>query len=472
MMQQFSGGAIAIADLEIRDNISVAIEDRKEPQYRVRLRIEKLGNEAGIVLDFRHDRLDIKSKILKGKVPANGIIYSERPYKTYFTKQLLYFLCILLILITMRLLIVTQFAFVCALLSCGSEDEDGAPRAGNAPQWAAESPVLATGATTMDINVSTDRSALVYYVIADKPLTLTPAQVKQHATTPLSSGIKASGVIESKTSETRKTISQLLQHSNYHAYFVAQNIGDTIHQQTVTYKSFKTFVRQDTSEYTSTVENRKVKYLIYRPEEVLKYPEKQYPMLYTLSGNGEVATDDKPMNLIRNGSVPEYIYKGNDVPMMVMSIQHTAQNWNVAMIDEAIVYGNKTFPVDPKRVYLTGMSGGGYGCWSYAQAHPEKLAAIVPISGGGNLSKACTLKDVPVWAFHNQTDNVVPSTNTTNMVKNLNGCPPAKEVKQLLFPDTGHDCWRRVYDKNHANWSKSPGVERMDIYAWLLTKTK
>jgi len=373
----------------------------------------------------------------------------------------------------MRLAIVVKMIGICALLSCGSgEDEQGGQQTGSVPRWVGESPLLATGATSMDINVTTDKSAFVYFVITDKPLTLTAAQVKQYATAPSNSAIKANGVIDSKTTETRKTISQLLQHKNYHAYFVAQNVGDTLGQESVTYKTFQTYVRQDTSEFASMVENRKVKYLIYRPEEVLKYPEKQYPILYTLAGNGEVATNDKPINLIRNGSVPEYIYKGNDVPMIVMSIQHTTQNWNTALIDEAIVYGNKTYPVDVKRVYLTGMSGGGYGCWSYAQAFPEKLAAIVPISGGGNLNKACTLKEVPVWAFHNQIDNIVASTNTTNMVKNLNVCPPAKEVKQLLFPDSGHDCWRRVYDKNHPNWSKSPGVERMDIYAWLLTKTK
>jgi predicted peptidase len=244
--------------------------------------------------------------------------------------------------------------------------------------------------------------------------------------------------------------------------------------QTLVEKSdFITYYRQDTSEFKSTVEKRTALYLIYRPEEVLKYPDQQYPILFFLGGNGEVATEVKPINFFNgNGTLPEYIKKGNDVPMTVISIQHTLKDWNPNFIDEAVNHGISTYNADTKKIYMTGTSGGAFGCWNYAISHADKLTAIVPISGGGNTGKACNMNTVAIWAFHNQVDNSVSSSNSINMINAVKLCPPKKEVKLLTFPDTGHNCWRRVYDQNHKDWSKSPGVSKFDIYAWLLGKSK
>jgi predicted peptidase len=367
-------------------------------------------------------------------------------------------------------LLVLLIVFV---LSCKEEEDAEFVSNENAPSWVGEYPQVAYGATTADLSLETDRDAKVYYILSDKPLNYTVAELKKYALAPANSAIKSSGVLDASGNQiTKKTIQNLNQQTRYYTYFLAQNKADTISQTTVLSKDFATHSRQDTLEFQSSAENRKVKYLLYRPEEVLKYPEKVYPILYFLGGNGEVASNEKPINLIRNGSLPEYIYKGNDVPMIVFSIQHVLPNWNVSMINEAIDFGNKTYPVDTKKVYLTGISGGGFGCWYYAQTFPEKLTAIVPISGGGSLNKACTLKDVNIWAFHNQVDNVVASSNTTELISAVKKCPASKEVKALLFTDTGHNCWRRVFDPNHADWSKSPTVAKFDIYEWLLSKSK
>ncbi|HYF69590.1 MAG TPA: hypothetical protein VD884_15700 [Ohtaekwangia sp.] len=373
----------------------------------------------------------------------------------------------------MKTLIPTYFLIAAGFFSCGSDDDDVLKGPKGAPVWTQGYPQIAHGAVSVDLNVQNDKTSKVYYIIANKALTLSASEVMKYAVKPNTSNIKFSGVIEAPSGqETRKTITGLSEHTTYHTYLVAQNKSDTLFQFDVQGGKFTTYYRQDTSEFTSLAEDRKVKYLIYRPEEALKYPDKQYPMCYFIAGNGEVASPDKPINMIRNGSLPEYIYKGNNVDMMVMSIQHTKKDWNVSVIDEGIEHGNTTYPVNQKKVYLTGMSGGAFGVWNYAVAHPEKLAAIVPISGGGNKGKACMLKDLPVWAFHNQTDNSVASSNTTTMINAIKACPPSKEIKQLMFPDKGHDCWRRVYDKKHANWSKSPSVEKFDIYQWMLSKSK
>jgi predicted peptidase len=299
-----------------------------------------------------------------------------------------------------------------------------------------------------------------------KAQTLVPtaAGILFHGTTSLAANV-----------EKIQTIKGLAQHTRYYTYLVAETSSSAILQAQPKPSNFITYYRQDTGFYQSAAESRKVLYLIYRPEEVLKY-NKKYPILFFLGGNGEVATATKPINYYNfNRTLPEYIKNGNDVPMIVLTIQHTIKNWNIALIDEGVVHGLATYPVDTKKVYMSGCSGGGFATWNYSVAHANKLAAIVPISGGGNTSKAGNLKNVAIWAFHNAIDHTVATSNSQNMINAVNKCSPTKEVKLTLFKDADgkphHDCWRRVFNQNDKDWSKTPDMPRIDIYAWLLKKS-
>ncbi|HTJ50361.1 MAG TPA: hypothetical protein VL443_12965 [Cyclobacteriaceae bacterium] len=359
--------------------------------------------------------------------------------------------------------------------ACGSDDVKNAP---GAPNWSGGYPSAVSGATTVDLNLQADKTSNVYWIMSDKALSLSVKEIRTQALKPTTSSIKFYGVTTVKANEAKtQTVTNLQQFTKYFTYIVAENKADTILEAKVNSFDFKTAYRQDTSFYQSSAENRKVLYLIYRPEEVLKYPKKTYPILFFLGGNGEVATDAKPINYFNgNRTLPEYIGKGNDVPMIVLTIQHTVKDWNVDLIDEGIVHGLATYPVDTKRVYLSGCSGGGFGCWNYSVAHADKLAAIVPISGGGNTNKACSLKNIPIWAFHNADDGTVNVSNSKNMIAAVNACSPTKEVKLTLFEDNDgkqhHDCWRRVFNKDDKDWSKTPDMARIDIYTWLLKKSK
>jgi predicted peptidase len=369
-----------------------------------------------------------------------------------------------------------MIATVALFAGCGGDDDAGivkAPQPKGAPRWKEGYPTVAFGAVSVDLNVQCDRSAKIHYIVATADLNLTAEEVIAYSKTPNTVEIRYAGSFDALDGNTtRKTLIGLYENRQYYTYLVAQNTFDTVYQQTVETIDFKTYYRQDTSEFHSDIENREVTYLIYRPEAALKYPELTHPICYFLASESELPTVKKPVNLFRNGSIPEYLNKGNNVDMMVVSVQPEEEEWNTGLIDEAIQHGNATYPVNLKKVYLTGMSSGGFGCWNYAVEYPGKVTAIVPISGGGQTAKACLLSDTNVWGFHNQKDNVVAATKTTSMILAIDECPPSQEVKQFLFPDTGHDCWRRVYDQNHSDWSKSPGTERVDIYAWMLSKTK
>jgi predicted peptidase len=372
--------------------------------------------------------------------------------------------------------------FILFIAACTNTSiEDPAPLPASPPShpteiisWATGYPKIAQGATSADFYFKTDEAAKVYWFISNDSLNPEIDEIKKQALRATDRSIKFHGVTEIVANEeTKETISGLNQHNKYFMYAIAVNKNDSLSVTQQVRSDFITYYRQDTSEFYSTAEDRTAMYLIYRPEEVLKYPNKKYPILFFLGGNGEVAGSNKSIHLINgNGTLPEYINDGNDVPMIVISLQHVIKDWNVNLIDEGINHGLKTYPIDLKKVYLTGISGGGFGCWRYATAHPDKLAAIVPISGGGNSKSACNLDNLAIWAFHNQIDKTVASVNSANMIHAVEACSPKKEIKFTLFPDRGHNCWRRVYDKNNKEWSKSPGIEKFDIYEWLLTKSK
>jgi predicted peptidase len=110
-------------------------------------------------------------------------------------------------------------------------------------------------------------------------------------------------------------------------------------------------------------------------------------------------------------------------------------------------------PVDSERVYLTGLSMGGYGTWSFATDHPERFAAIAPISGAGDPDRACLLKHVPIWAFHGGKDPVVYLKDDQDMVDAVRDC--GGDAKFTVYPDGGHDVWTQTYDNP-------------ELYRWFL----
>jgi predicted peptidase len=130
----------------------------------------------------------------------------------------------------------------------------------------------------------------------------------------------------------------------------------------------------------------------------------------------------------------------------------------LALLDEIAA----KYAVDTNRVYLTGLSMGGYGTWALGLTYPERFAAIVPICGGGQMigvilssrDKGAALKSLGVWAFHGGKDPVVPLEESQRMVDALKkaGVP---DVKLTVYPEAGHDSWTETY--------KNP-----ELYEWLL----
>jgi len=182
-----------------------------------------------------------------------------------------------------------------------------------------------------------------------------------------------------------------------------------------------------------------------------KAKEQLLPTILFLHGAG-----DRGSNLedVKRQGMPKIVEEQPDFPFIVISPQcPRGEYWSVqrlsALVDEAMV----SYPIDPDRFYLTGLSMGGYGTWHLAAAQPQQFAAIAPICGGGNPQAARKLKNLPIWAFHGAKDNVVPLSESEIMVSALK--TRGGNVKFTVYPEAAHDSWTQTYNNP-------------ELYEWFL----
>lgn len=118
------------------------------------------------------------------------------------------------------------------------------------------------------------------------------------------------------------------------------------------------------------------------------------------------------------------------------------------MVDTVTVDGR----IDPKRIYLIGLSMGGFGSWALAARFPERFAAVVPICGGGDTGQAPRLVSVPIWAVHGNVDDVVPVTHSQAMISAIEEAGGSPRFWERA--DVGHNSWDAVFrvDSDVLRW--------------------
>jgi predicted peptidase len=127
--------------------------------------------------------------------------------------------------------------------------------------------------------------------------------------------------------------------------------------------------------------------------------------------------------------------------------------WSTARLDALLEEVQEEHRVDPDRIYLTGLSMGGYGAWHLAMEFPHRFAALAPISGGATPSGICARKHLPIWVFHGAKDEIIKPDRSEELVERLKRCNG--NVRFTLYPDAGHDAWTRTY-------------ENPELYDWFL----
>ena len=204
------------------------------------------------------------------------------------------------------------------------------------------------------------------------------------------------------------------------------------------------------------------KYRLLKPAKI--EDGKKYPLVLFLHGAGERGDD----NSAQLKYLPEWMARAEareKYPCFLIAPQcRRNQKWTeidwgdklsaklakeptdqmkvvMAILDETI----KKQPIDEKRIYLTGLSMGGYGSWELAMRQPGRFAAVAPVCGGGDESQAALLKDIPIWAWHGDADTAVPVERSRRMIdaiKKAGGKPRYTEL-----PGVGHDSWTPAYTR-------------------------
>jgi len=202
---------------------------------------------------------------------------------------------------------------------------------------------------------------------------------------------------------------------------------------------------------------------------------KSWPLILFLHGAGERGSDNTRQlkYLPEQMAIPEYYEKHrafvlapqcpldrtwSAIDMRTLTVSSSTEPAPEAravllLLDEVM----EKHPIDRHRVYLTGLSMGGYGAWDLAARCPERWAAVVPICGGGDPATASRMKDLPIWAFQGAKDPVVPPERSREMaeaVRRAGGKPRYTE-----YPDVAHDSW-------------TPAYRDPELLAWLFAQKK
>ena len=207
-------------------------------------------------------------------------------------------------------------------------------------------------------------------------------------------------------------------------------------------------------------EQEEFRYRLMRPLNVEK--GKRYPLILFLHGAGERGHDNELqlLYLPKQMAQPEFRRR---YPCYFLAPQCRKQKqWvNVAWGDKestpmakepthqlkvaikVLEQTRRDYPIDKRRVYLTGLSMGGYGTWELAARHPKLFAAAAPICGGGDERQAKQLVKLPIWAFHGDADKAVPVERSRNMVEAVRKAEGT--VKYTEYPGVGHNSWTRTY---------------------------
>ena len=187
------------------------------------------------------------------------------------------------------------------------------------------------------------------------------------------------------------------------------------------------------------------RYLLYLPADYGKEKDKKWPLMLFLHGSGERGTD---INKVKMHGPPKLIEKGKSFPFIVVSPQcDPDKGWEPLNLNALLDDLQEKYSVDADRIYLTGLSMGGFGTWELATKSPNRFAAIAPICGGADNVRRVTraLKDMPIWVFHGEKDTTVPIEQSARLVEALKQAG-STTVDFTRYPEAGHDSWTETYN--------------------------
>lgn len=203
-----------------------------------------------------------------------------------------------------------------------------------------------------------------------------------------------------------------------------------------------------------------LKYLLYLPPNYSKSSDQKWPLMLFLHGAGERGTN---INRAATHGPMSLVKQGTNFPFIIIAPQCPEDEiWENEPLLQLLDRIENNYAVDTNRVYLTGLSMGGYGSWRLGLGHPERFAALAPICGGANMIEVILgswepdhrkqMMRLPIWAFHGAKDDVVPPIESERLVNSLKKMGH-KKIQLTVYPKAKHDSWKETYaDPKFYEW--------------------
>ena len=189
-------------------------------------------------------------------------------------------------------------------------------------------------------------------------------------------------------------------------------------------------------------------FIAYVPETLSDHPA----LLLQLHGAGERGDTPEDLDKVLVHGFCNIVNDNNLHDCILLMPQCPNDSFWVAKIESLKRFLDKfvdAYNIDQNRIYLCGLSMGGYGTWYTAMAYPDLFAAIAPCCGGGMAWNAGVLK-MPIWTFHGLKDTLVSPNQTVEMIEQLKDTNP--DFRYTLYEDVGHDSWVRAFSDECLQW--------------------
>ena len=201
----------------------------------------------------------------------------------------------------------------------------------------------------------------------------------------------------------------------------------------------------------------KIGFLFFLPSDESAKTDDGYPLLLFLHGIGERGTDLAKLKVYGPTRICSNPERASKWPFILVAPQCPDSHfWSAAQLKLLVEKVCNEYPVDKSRIYVTGLSMGGFGTWSILANWSELVAAAAPICGGGDPQSANKMANTPIWAFHGEKDPLVPCKMSETMIAALKEAGN-EDVKLTIYPGVGHDSWTKAY--------ADP-----ELYEWFLSK--
>ncbi|MEC3966116.1 prolyl oligopeptidase family serine peptidase [Flagellimonas halotolerans] len=206
-----------------------------------------------------------------------------------------------------------------------------------------------------------------------------------------------------------------------------------------------------------TITKESLKYYLYYPEDYFASEDRDFGLLLFLHGGGESGGDIKE---VKYNGPPKMLAEGKQFPFLILAPQnpHAQKWWNTDAVVQLLDSVVNTNRVDKNRIYLTGLSRGGSASWELATQYPDKFAAMAVVCGMTPLPYAHWIdKNMPIWVFHGDEDQVIHVEESDKMVEKLRAM--GRDVRYTRYKGVGHNAWSRAYTTD-------------SLYTWLAAQKR